>query len=136
MMRPIDGATPVPSALLRRAAAWLAIATLLAVSSGQPFHPGAAASARQAFGVAAASACVDAASPPHQGAHLPGLCSQCRAIGQARMGLRPPAVAAAGCVDAVGLPAAHARVDSPHRAPWLAVCAPRAPPLSLPTLDA
>jgi hypothetical protein len=118
-------------AILRRTAVWLAIATLLALPSGQLLHPGAASAAQDAVGVSASLPGVDPVSQ-HAGAHLPGLCSICRAIGQARVGLYAPTIAEAGCTDVVGLLAARARFDAAPRACWLAPCGPRAPPDALP----
>ena len=134
-MQGLRGAARQGVAILRRSAAWLAIATLLAVPTGQLFHAGAAAAARGAAGLSASLPAVDAASQ-HAGAHLPGLCSFCRAIGQARVGLRSPAIAAAGCIDSVGLPARCAAFEAAHRSPWLAPCGPRAPPQALPIRNA
>lgn len=130
-MQGLRAATRQGVAILRRSAAWLAIATLLALPSGQLFHPGAAAAPRGDAGVGASLHAVGAASQ-HAAAHLPGLCSFCRAIGHARVGVRSPASVAAGCVDTVGLPALIAAFEAAHRSPCLAPCGPRAPPHALP----
>lgn len=131
-MRGPEGAPLRRVALHRRAAAWLAVAALLAISTGQPFHGGRSAGVLEAIGFTASGPSVDAASPPHGGAHLPGLCSLCRAIAQTRLGLRSPVISGAGAVDAVGLRAPLAAAPAPPRSAQLASIEPRAPPRDLP----
>jgi len=126
---------------------WLALASLLALSAGQPFHPGTAftprdgtpltvsSAASDAASLPQASAAIDAASLPHGGAHLPGLCSICRAVGQARLGLHAPTIALGDLLDAPGLSFPFVAQQTASRAPWIASIAPRAPPNALPFLN-
>jgi hypothetical protein len=123
----------IPS--LRRAAAALVFASFLALSVGQFFHSGAISGARDVAAVTASSPALDAASFPHGGAHLPGLCSICRVIAQNRLGVRSPAIATAASIDALGVPLPLGTRHAAPRAPWLASIEPRAPPGALPVLS-
>jgi hypothetical protein len=117
---------------MRRTAAWLALASLLGLLCGQLLHPGVAFAARGASTPTHSHAAVDTAPLPHEGEHLPSLCSICRALAQTRLGVRSPAIAATGWVDAPGLRIALAPADAAPRTPWLASIGPRAPPGALP----
>jgi hypothetical protein len=117
---------------LRRAAAYLALASLLALFYWQALHPGLAFAALDGNAVTASSPAVDTASLPHGGAHLPSLCSICRALAQTRLGVRSPALATTRWVDAPGLRVALALADAAPRAPWRASIGRRAPPGALP----
>ncbi len=133
-MRRLHGVSLQGVACMRRAAMWLALGSLLALSAGQPFHPGTVSSPRVSTPVRVSGAAIDAASLPHGAAHLPGLCSICRAVGQARLGLHTPTVALVDPIGAPGLPAPLMAPQTASRAPWIASIAPRAPP-ALPVLS-
>jgi hypothetical protein len=120
---------------VRRAAVWLALASLLALSAGEPFHPDTAITPRDGTPFTVSSAAADAASLPHGGAHLPGLCSICRAAGHARLGLHAPTIALADPLDSHGLSLPHVAQQTASPAPWIASIAPRAPPDALPFLN-
>jgi hypothetical protein len=133
-MRKLYGVSLLRVPSLRRAVAALAFASFLALSVGQYFHSGAISGARDVAAVTLSSPAVDAASFPHGGAHLPGLCSICRAIAQNRLGVRSPAIATTA---PVGAPRVSVPLGTRHaapRAPWLASIEPRAPPGALPIL--
>ncbi len=122
------GASDRLVALGRRAIAWLVAVSLLALCVGQPFHTGPAPAAGGGSQLCAASAESGPASLPHDGAHLTGVCSLCRALAQTRVGLRSPAPGASGAPDASGLPLPVATLDRPRTAAPRASIEPRAPP--------
>ena len=72
-MRELHGVSLPGVAIVRRAAAGLIVASLLALCFGQPFHSGTAFGARDGIAVTASSPAVDTAALPHGGAHLSGL---------------------------------------------------------------
>jgi hypothetical protein len=133
-MREIRLLHPQGVAFRRRAGAWLVIASLLSLFLTQPFH-----ATTPIAGLGGADAAVVVASgqlPAHGSPHDADLCSMCRASAQTRLGLRVALrvgeVAAHGPALALHLPAP-ARAKA---APQLREAQPRAPPATLPLLQA
>jgi hypothetical protein len=131
-MREFHGRSRQRVACLRRATAGLAIASLLALGSGPLFHAAAPPVPSHAVAIADSQSAGDGASLPHGAAHLPGLCSICRAVGQSRLGLHPTSIANVDPLDAVAPEPLQPAPDAATRSPWLASIAPRAPPRALP----
>jgi len=134
-MRELHGVSRQRVASLRRATALLAAASLLALASGPLFHPVALPFAAHGRAISDSQAAGGGASLPHGGAHLPGLCSICRAVGQARLGLQTTSVAIVDPLDNLAPQPPQRSPDATTRSPWLASIAPRAPPRALSVQD-
>jgi hypothetical protein len=119
----------------RRAGAALVLASLLALFLSQPFHASAPFGAPQP-GLPTAAVSVASSALISQAAHDADLCSMCRATAQTRLGLRLALRLGEIAADRPCL-ALHLPAPVPAKAaPQLRQAQPRAPPASLPLLQA
>lgn len=119
----------------RKAGASLVLASLLALFLSQPFHASALFGAPQE-GLATTAVAAASGPLPSQAAHDADLCSMCRATAQTRLGLRLALRLGEIAADRPCL-ALHPPAPVPVRAaPPLRQAQPRAPPASLPLLQA
>ena len=121
-------------ALRRHAGASVVIASLLALFLSQPFHGAAPIAAPTGF--LAAGAVLASQLPTQAAPHDADLCSMCRATAQTRLGLRVAVRVGEVSADGPCLPL-HLPAPAPIKAaPPLRDAQPRAPPATLPLLEA
>ncbi len=123
-------------AFRRQVGASLVLASLLALFLGQPFHATAPFGAPQQAPATTTVAVASSTLPSQAAAHDADLCSMCRATAQTRLGLRSALRLGEIAADRPCL-ALHLPAPVPVKAaPLLRQAQPRAPPASLPLLQA